>query len=291
MRRDEDYMIVNEGEIWRCSGTNEPYDYFVLYVGAGFITGYVVSTHGPKSHDEHGITVDETTYWYHPAKINYIRKSRLDYRICEAVSDQALHTARWYLTNTIGCGEYITQLKNECRTLKNYNDMYDKILSVFKNTLGGCLGADEQRIEPTSNTDAPSKYGYTLEELAAKRGISLTDGSDKNEQQADFSYDDEIIFEDWCEFNEYIQTAPAETPDLNPANRTRSANFLHQYLYHQFGFNDCLPISKNTIALTIRNVDFTEFKILDRRLGKKSQDFLREIFPLSGDEEDNIYEE
>lgn len=258
MRRDEDYMIVNEGEIWRCSGMNDPYDYFVLYVGAGFITGYVVSTYGPKSRDEHAITVDDVTYWYHPAKINYIRKNRLDYRICEAVSDQVLHTARWYLTTTIGCGEYITQLRNECRTLKNRNDVYDRIFS-------------NASIYPFKNID--------------------NDYSDKNEQQADLVHDDGIAFNSWSEFNEYVLTTPSEIPDLSPANRTRSANFLHTYLTHRFGTHECLPISKNTITITIRDLDFIEYKSSGRRLGKKSQDFLREIFPLSRDEEDDIYEE
>ena len=280
MRRDEDYMIVNEGEIWRCSGMNDPYDYFVLYVGAGFITGYVVSTYGPKSRDEHAITVDDVTYWYHPAKINYIRKNRLDYRICEAVSDQVLHTARWYLTTTIGCGEYITQLRNECRTLKNRNDVYDRIFSnasiyPFKNIDNDHSDKSEQRLDFVPDVE------YS--------GSPITI---KNEQPEDLVRDDGITFNSWHEYNDYVQTTPSEISDLTPAIRTRSANFLHRYLNYRFGLHECLPISKKAIMIAIRDSDFIEFKSNDRRLGKKGQDFLREIFPLSSDEEeDDIYEE
>jgi hypothetical protein len=264
MRRNDDYVIVNEGEIWRCTGTNESYDYFVLYVGGGFITGYTLSTYGPRSRDERGITVDDTTYWYHPAKINYIRKNRLDYRVSKAVEDRVLHAARWDLTRTLGCGEYVDGLRSENKNLKASLDTYKDVIAN--------MTSSDQRGAQVATAKSIREDEHTLTEIAERMGF---DSSPTRPIMSGDSYDD-LIFHNHYEFNDYLAFVWSNNVELTPSIRTRATNTLHRYLNKKFGNNKCFPISKSSLALIVRDSDLTG-------VGKKSRDFLYEAFPLNID--------
>lgn len=266
MRNNEDYMIVNEGEIWRCSGTTESYDYLVLYVGGGFITGYVLSTYGPKSRDERGITVHDTTYWYHPAKINYVRKNRLDYRLYETVGEQTLNDARRVLTIVLGCNDELESLRNENRTLRAgleaYRDAFRavRVINTCDDVINDLTNSPTQTIKsPLTDEETKDIHPSTSKKRSAYVSTMQT-------------------FYRRLDIDDYLAYVRLDDICCLTSNtRTRSTNILCEYLESRFGYDECYPISKQSIAMIVRDSDFTGTK----GIGKYGLQFLQAAFPLS----------